>query len=232
MNLQKMFEMQKGLDERIIREKGLEGQDLLPNTYVALITELGEFANEGRWFKHWSDKKEPKRKVFTTAGATPENATHFRCESDDCGEFPTIEDFKNLFEPNYDECPICEAGSVTIYREVDPLLEEYADCIHFFLSIAIKKGWKDELHVSEEAIEDFKEVGFDGGLSGVFTEMQWHLLNSNVYKDEVKKKLHFRLSWSLFLAIGIVGFGFTPEQIEQAYMQKNAVNHKRQQEGY
>lgn len=42
-----MFEMQKALDERIIKEKGLEGQDLLPNTYVALDTELAEFANEG-----------------------------------------------------------------------------------------------------------------------------------------------------------------------------------------
>lgn len=54
MNLQKMFQMQAELDNRIIREKGLEGQDLLPNTYVALITELGEFANEGRWFKQLS----------------------------------------------------------------------------------------------------------------------------------------------------------------------------------
>lgn len=232
MNLQKMFKMQAELDNRIIREKGLEGQDLLPNTYVALITELGEFANEARWFKHWSNKKEPKRKVFTTAGATPENATHFRCESDDCGEFPTIEDFKNLFEPNYDECPICEAGSVTIYREVDPLLEEYADCIHFFLSIAIKKGWKEELNVSEEAIEDFKEAGFDGGLSGVFVEMQWSLLNSRMLKDEESKKQHFQSAWDLFLEIGIVGFGFTLDQIEEAYMNKNAVNHKRQQEGY
>ncbi|MFB8733869.1 dUTP diphosphatase [Bacillus sp. SL00103] len=55
--------MQAELDRRIIKEKGLEGQDLLPNTYVALITELGEFANEGRWFKHWSDKKGPKKKI-------------------------------------------------------------------------------------------------------------------------------------------------------------------------
>ncbi|PCK22766.1 dUTPase [Bacillus pumilus] len=232
MNLKKMFEMQKELDDRIIQEKGLEGQDLLPNTYVALITELGEFANEGRWFKHWSNKQESKRKVFTTAGATPENATHFRCESDDCGEFPTIEDFKNLFEPSYDECPICEAGSVTIYREVHPLLEEYADCIHFFLSIAIKKGWKEELNIPEEAFEEFKEEGFDGGLSGAFLEMQWHLLNSRLFEKEDFKNLHFRSAWGLFLAIGIVGFGFTPEQIEQAYIDKNAVNHKRQQEGY
>lgn len=137
-----------------------------------------------------------------------------------------------MFEPNYDECPICEAGSVTIYREVDPLLEEYADCIHFFLSIAIKKGWKEELHIPEEAIEDFKEVGFDGGLSGVFVEMQWSLLNSRMLKDEESKNQHFHIAWGLFLAIGVVGFGFTLDQIEQAYMEKNAVNHKRQQEGY
>ncbi len=232
MNLEKMFKMQSELDRRIIREKGLEGQDLLPNTYVALITELGEFANEGRWFKHWSNKKEPKRKVFTTAGATPENATHFRCESDDCGEFPTIEDFKNLFEPNYDECPICEAGSVTIYREVDPLLEEYADCIHFFLSIAIKKGWQEDMHIPEESLFDFKKENFEGGLSGVYLEMQWRLLNSRLFKNEDVKNLHFQSAWDLFLEIGIVGFGFTLDQIEEAYMNKNAVNHKRQQEGY
>ncbi len=36
MNLEKMFEMQKALDERIIKEKGLEGQDLLPNLILAL----------------------------------------------------------------------------------------------------------------------------------------------------------------------------------------------------
>ncbi|MGY0566606.1 dUTP diphosphatase [Bacillus safensis] len=232
MNLEKMFEMQAELDRRIIKEKGLEGRDLLPNTYVALITELGEFANEGRWFKHWSDQQEPKRKAITTAGATLENATYFRCESDDCGEFSNREDFENLFEPDYDECPICEAGSVTIFREVDPLLEEYADCIHFFLSIAIKKSWQEELHIPEEAIEDFKEEGFEGGLSGLYLKMQWSLLNSRMFKDEEKKKEHFRVAWGLFLAIGIIGFGFTPEQIEQAYMEKNAVNHKRQQEGY
>ncbi|MEK4791151.1 dUTP diphosphatase [Bacillus sp. FSL K6-2971] len=197
MNLQKMFEMQKELDDRIIREKGLEGQDLLPNTYVALITELGEFANEGRWFKHWSNIQEPKQPEY--------NWMTYRDDLE--------------WKPEYG------------YKSY-PLLEEYADCLHFFLSIALKKGWKEELNVSEEAIVDFKEAGFDGGLSGVFVEMQWSLLNSRMLKDEESKKQHFHIAWGLFLAIGVVGFGFTPEQIEKAYMEKNAVNHKRQQEGY
>ncbi|WP_025094060.1 dUTP diphosphatase [Bacillus safensis] len=195
MNLEKMFKMQAELDRRIIREKGLEGQDLLPNTYVALITELGEFANEGRWFKHWSDDQRARNQ-------------------DRYLEYRT------------------EALGGNQWVEKNPLLEEYVDCLHFFLSIAIKKGWKEELNVSKEAIEDFKEAGFDGGLSGVFVEMQWSLLNSRMLKDEESKKQHFHIAWGLFLAIGIVGFGFTLEQIEEAYMNKNAVNHKRQQEGY
>ncbi|MDR4249007.1 dUTP diphosphatase [Bacillus pumilus] len=195
MNLEKMFKMQAELDRRIIREKGLEGQDLLPNTYVALITELGEFANEGRWFKHWSNKKEPKQPEY-----------NWMINKDDLEWHP-------------------EYG----YKSY-PLLEEYADCIHFFLSIAIKKGW--HLYLLEESIEDFQREGFEGGLSGAFLKMQWHLLNSQMFSDEYTKESNFRLAWWLFIAIGIVGFGFTLDQIEKAYMDKNAVNHKRQQEGY
>ncbi|MEN2450605.1 dUTP diphosphatase [Bacillus sp. JR_15] len=195
MNLEKMFKMQAELDRRIIREKGLEGQDLLPNTYVALITELGEFANEGRWFKHWSDDQRARNQ-------------------DRYLEYRT------------------EALGGNQWVEKNPLLEEYVDCIHFFLSIAIKKGWKEELNIPEEAIEEFKEEGFEGGLSGVFLEMQWHLLNSRLFKKESFKNLHFQSAWGMFLAIGIAGFGFTPDQIEKAYMDKNTVNHKRQQEGY
>ncbi|WP_144521597.1 dUTP diphosphatase [Bacillus pumilus] len=197
MNLEKMFEMQAELDRRIIKEKGLEGQDLLPNTYVALITELGEFANEGRWFKHWSNNQEPEQPKY-----------NWMMNKDDLE-----------WKPEYG------------YKSY-PLLEEYADCIHFFLSIAIKKGWKEDMHIPEEVIENFKEEGLDGGLTGAFLEMQWSVLNSRMFKSEDSKKQHFRVAWGLFLAIGIAGFGFTPEQIEKAYMDKNAVNHKRQQEGY
>ncbi|WP_144459399.1 dUTP diphosphatase [Bacillus pumilus] len=193
MNLEKMFKMQAELDNRIIKEKGLEGQDLLPNTYVALITELGEFANEGRWFKHWSDDQRARNQ-------------------DRYLEYRT------------------EALGGNQWVEKNPLLEEYVDCIHFFLSIAIKKGW--HLYLLKESIEDFQREGFEGGLSEAFLKMQWHLLNSRMFSDEYTKESNFRLAWWLFIAIGIVGFGFTFDQIEEAYMKKNAVNHKRQQEGY
>jgi dimeric dUTPase (all-alpha-NTP-PPase superfamily) len=61
INLQPLFEKQRQLDEYIVKTKGLEGQDLLPNKILALQVELGELANEWRGFKHWSDDREPRR---------------------------------------------------------------------------------------------------------------------------------------------------------------------------
>nr|QRZ17780.1 dUTP diphosphatase [Virgibacillus sp. AGTR] len=54
MNLNKLFPIQKELDTRIEREKGLEGQNLLDKKILALQVELGELANEWRGFKFWS----------------------------------------------------------------------------------------------------------------------------------------------------------------------------------
>ena len=59
MNFNELFQMQKALDERIVKEKGLEGQDLLPKKILALQTELGELANEWRGFKFWSKRQFP-----------------------------------------------------------------------------------------------------------------------------------------------------------------------------
>lgn len=62
MNLTNLFQKQAELDSYIIAKKGLEGQDLLPNTILALQVELGECANEWRGFKHWSEDKDPRPK--------------------------------------------------------------------------------------------------------------------------------------------------------------------------
>lgn len=61
INPQPLFEKQRQLDEYIVKTKGLEGEDLLPNKILALQVELGELANEWRGFKHWSDDRMPRR---------------------------------------------------------------------------------------------------------------------------------------------------------------------------
>ncbi|MFD1206663.1 dUTP diphosphatase [Sporosarcina contaminans] len=111
MNLIKLFETQRVLDDRIIKEKGLEGQDLLPMKILALQVELGELANEWRGFKFWSENQKSN--------------TFYPCL--DCGGGG--HDFiKN--------CVSCDGTG----KGGNPLLEEYVDCLHFILSIGLTIG--------------------------------------------------------------------------------------------
>ncbi len=57
MNWELLFQSQKQLDDHIEKEKGLQGQDLLDKKILALQVELGELANEWRWFKFWSNNQ-------------------------------------------------------------------------------------------------------------------------------------------------------------------------------
>lgn len=64
IDLLPLFEKQKQLDEFIIEEKGLQGQDLLAENILALQVELGELANEWKGFKYWSNKPMNREKAL------------------------------------------------------------------------------------------------------------------------------------------------------------------------
>ncbi|MEK5272574.1 dUTP diphosphatase [Aeribacillus sp. FSL K6-8394] len=103
----------------------------------------------------------------------------------------------------------------------NPLLEEFADALHFILSIGL------ELNIPE--------------IYG--TETKWDELTSDetditqqflLVFENVNKLVH-PIDWiNLFEEFYILGemLGFTWEQIEAAYMQKNAENHRRQDSNY
>jgi dimeric dUTPase (all-alpha-NTP-PPase superfamily) len=64
MVLKELFEVQRKLDERIIKEHGLEGKYLFDRKLVSLKTELGELANETRLHKYWSKKPPSPKEVI------------------------------------------------------------------------------------------------------------------------------------------------------------------------
>lgn len=170
MNLKKMFEMQAELDRRIIKEKGLEGQDLLPGLILALQVELAECANEWRGFKFWSNDQQPRE---------------------------------------------------------EKLLEEYVDCLHFILSIGnhIKYPSNYNMDILKRAI--FYDGGVNAFLAVLYEVSSFHVeLETGGAVSSSFVEIFIR-----FNELGIA-LGFTPDQIEAAYMEKNEVNHKRQQEGY
>jgi dimeric dUTPase (all-alpha-NTP-PPase superfamily) len=215
MELSELYEMQKALDARIIKEKGLEGIDLLPNTVLALQVEICELANEWRGFKHWSNDRAPRIKV--------DNGVCFSCgatgdENHHTGNAPFI------------PCPDCE-GTGRAFKNL--LLEEYVDCLHFFLSIARQlKLPSDDLCVWEDEAEGETAILFTDLLHNVGLIIGDLILHKKPEDVEKWRREHFRSSLFIFYALGEQRLGFTFEQIVDAYVEKNRTNHERQSNGY
>lgn len=204
MNLSKIIMLQKDLDEVINKNHPIETmEDRTANKVTALVVELAEFANEARFFKFWSEDREPR---------VTSKCVH--CKGD--GKYPTYSS----------NCWLCKGTGI---GTINPLLEEYVDSLHFFVSIAIDMRWEKVLRVPEEWLVNIEELGFRGGLTRAFNGTIFNLMKSQF---ETKGEFHFQGAWFLFLSIGLVGYGFTEEEIEAAYMEKNAVNHSRQENNY
>ena len=61
INLYALAQQQMGLDDMVFKNKqGIDRESTLPQRKVALLVELGELANELRFFKYWSNNQKPK----------------------------------------------------------------------------------------------------------------------------------------------------------------------------
>lgn len=203
MNLQKLFDMQRKLDEHIEREHPRKpDEDRLAKKILALMVELGELANEARFFKYWSHDQEPRIVVREWK----------LCED-------TIKEYGDSTHRRY------EGVVRPVLRQ--PLLEEFADCLHFLLSIG------NDINMNE-VYEDYepKPLYFgDGDILGQFIAIYDWINSLYFHCDEDVNGEIYDLVFSYFLGLGEM-LGFTWEQIEEAYLQKNAENHARQNRGY
>jgi len=169
MNIEKLCQMQKVLDERIVKEHKLEGKDLEENKVLALLVEISELANETRCFKHWSTKG-----------------------------------------PSEDHV----------------LLEEYVDSLHFFLSIANNYEYNID-HLLAIYANDFKQDVKEITLVSAFINVTEKIVIMHSKKDA----FHFIDAFASYMDLGTI-LGFSWEDIEQAYIRKNEINHQRQDNGY
>lgn len=56
MNIEQLFNFQRILDERVLNNKDLKENNLLPKKILALQSGLGKLADETNCFKFWNDK--------------------------------------------------------------------------------------------------------------------------------------------------------------------------------
>lgn len=203
MNLQNLFELQKQLDEHIEKiHPRQEGEDRLAKKILALQVELAECAQESRCFKYWSHNQEPRLKGYK----------EIKCKwcngSGDDGS---------------GVCPDCKCEGY-VYKEYNPLLEEYVDCLHFILSIG--NDIIGELTDSE--IEDILLNAKED--SGNIVD-SFIVLNRYSCELKFREKYDYISLLTIFLSLGLT-FGFTRDQVEQGYLAKNKINHERQESGY
>jgi dimeric dUTPase (all-alpha-NTP-PPase superfamily) len=108
MNLQKLFDTQKVLRDRI----GYNGEDRFEKLILALLVEIGECANEWRGFKFWSKNQKAR--------------TSLEIDCPDCNRYDTH------------MCCTCQGHGTIELGPENPLLEEYVDGLHFLLEIGLE----------------------------------------------------------------------------------------------
>ena len=216
MNLNELFKLQAKLDEKIVKEKGLEGQDLLNKKILALQVELGELAQNWRGFKYWSNDQKPR----TTA----------KCEMCD-GLGNDI-----YFTGSYDNGTLQECSEPCEYCDgtgnddsKNQLLEEYVDCLHFILSIGLELGM-DEI-AGELDLKKF-DLSTSNTILSCFIGLSYDI--ADLYYQKENDDMASFLYEHILLEFAKLGkaLGFTWQQVEQAYLEKNKINHERQEQGY
>src|SRR5699024_8208495 len=193
MNLNTLFTKQKLLDEHIVNEKGLHGQDLLKKKTVALICELYEMTNEGRWFKFWSDDQ-------------VSNVSCPHCKGTGCCHYLGFAD------------PMNPSSYCNGYPEnINPLLEEYADVIHFALSIANDLGYTEHKYIHTEGTD--------------LNDLVLGITNIATIIPQSRETHHISTLINNVIQLGYQ-LGFTEKDVLDAYEHKNNTNYNRQKSGY
>lgn len=177
MNLNKLFQMQKELENVICESKGLK-ETPYKDDLLGFMVELSECANEWQGFKYWKENNDPVILKQRKPAMMPDDQEWF-----------------------------------------NPMLEEYADALHSLLSLG--------LHLKIKPHEISTPVDVDAwkcdSITDQFIELKGNVYNLFLYKDRTTYFSIFRM----FVALGEM-LGFAWFQVEDAYMQKNAINHTRQ----
>lgn len=210
MNLSKLFKAQKELGK--VGLFNYQGEDRFNKLILALLVELGECANEWRGFKFWSKDQEPR--TFKREGYPDCEEKGYRRGNPPVDEIKGVHGLGNHW---YD----CEKCRGFLVIDKNPLLEEYVDGLHFVLEIGIEHEFDKEVEFIEVTPLKLDDIVYQ------FTE----LMRADWYMYDLGGGGYFHEGLELYLGLGEM-IGFTSEQIEQAYFEKNSINLKRQENGY
>lgn len=103
-------------------------------------------------------------------------------------------------------------------ESLDVVLDEYADALHFLLSIGI---------MNNHHLEEIEVMPFDGSLTDAFLATY---AAYSVYEKEPTFSNYHMLFTAFFQLIPLLGVSL--KEVEEAYLHKLAVNYERQKNNY
>ena len=229
--IKKLQNEQKKLDEFIIQKKNItdtNSKQSFIRTKIALLVEIGEFANELKTFKHWKKEKEI-------------NWVKVKEELIDCLHFYLS--WANSFQIDFIDYK---------FKKLDPepnenelLLALFSETEKFSLNVPWKalmprmmadhqKIWKDAMNKLDPNDKDYEKTLEKMRNAKEQTRKEFEKMNSSFLEEiEVEKnKTHF-YHWLIIFEELAQKLGMKNEEdIYNAYMVKNKINWKRQQENY
>lgn len=116
----------------------------------------------------------------------------------------------------------------TVHKMTNPLLEEYVDGLHFVMEIGIEIADEIQFDVSDYFSDIKSEINGKQQKSKNTVEQFnyiFYLTTTSGYD------FCFEYLFAAYYHLGEM-LGFTWEEIEQAYYEKNKINHQRQEDGY
>ncbi|MFB8509223.1 MULTISPECIES: dUTP diphosphatase [Lactobacillales] len=215
MNFKKLQAMQAKLDEAILADKApMTTEERFNKTLVALSVEIAEVANCAEHFKFWKDNKgKVDDKRFNFYGLKRINEIN-------------PEPRKMIDENNGDVITIEQAHRLT-------LIEECSDALHFILSLANQNDFRIydvEYQSSINAVLDFplnRRHSLESnylGLQNCIQKVSYIGSFMCGYSDMVQLVANFTIYYEKL--------GITPQELEQAYYDKNKINYERLENGY
>lgn len=105
----------------------------------------------------------------------------------------------------------------------NPMLEEFVDGLHFILEIGLEIGINDS--------QPKTLISFQNKATSMDFSCIYYLVSQLDLTVLLVDKSNYHRLFNNYFHLG-EKLGFSWKQIEQAYMDKNAVNHQRQEQGY
>lgn len=109
----------------------------------------------------------------------------------------------------------------------ETLMTEYVDALDFFLLFSAKKQWTHLIVLDQENIDALK-AGRSTELNKEYLAIK-HMLYNSYFEH---RQEDFRHAWRLFLKMGLCEFGFSENELMNAYFEKYKINEDRQANDY